>query len=280
VQNTITKTDVVAEAVRSLDELGYAKIEGAFAEEDVNRARALIEEWAARAEEVTTGDKPPMAEDTPMVWNLQAKDPFFMDFLMRCDELHAVLARKLSDPWYRPLPADEGNYILRNYVARSSDVVRLPMHIDSFIPFKGFFTTSITCSLVLDASDVENGCTMVVPGSHQSGEWADQSGFDQGIPLEANPGDIAMWDSRTWHGATENTSGRTRWVMNATFTPWWIKQAYDIPRGLPQAIYDALSDRQKALLGFTSIPYPDEGVGIDYRRGFDALRDRVEDYWA
>lgn len=279
-QETLERTNIVEEAVLSLEEKGYAQIPGAFAEEDVSRARALIEEWAGRADEMTAGDKPPMAADTPMVWNLQAKDPFFMDFLFKCEDLHRILARKLSDPWYRPLPAEDGNYILRNYVARSSDIVRLPMHIDSFIPFKGSLTTSITCSLVLDASDLENGCTMVVPGSHQSGEWADQGGFDVATPLEAKPGDIAMWDSRTWHGATENTSGRTRWAMNATFTPWWIKQAYDIPRGLPQHIYDELSPRQKAVLGFVSIPYRDESVGIDYRRGVDALRERVEDYWS
>jgi ectoine hydroxylase-related dioxygenase (phytanoyl-CoA dioxygenase family) len=125
---------------------------------------------------------------------------------------------------------------------------------------------------------MENGCTMVVPGSHQSGEYANQEGFDVAVPLEASRGDIVMWDSRTWHGARENNSGATRWVLNATFTPWWIKQAFDIPRALPQEIYQNLTPSQKTILGFSSIPFRDETLGIDSRRGYDDLRDRVNEY--
>jgi Phytanoyl-CoA dioxygenase (PhyH) len=273
-------TTVVEEALEGLKTKGYAKLERVYDSDELERALELIEKWHDRSTGAVTTDKPPMAEDTPMVWNLQAKDPFFVDMLFRAENLHRVLTKALNDPWYRPIPQDEPNYTLRNFVARSSDRVRLPMHIDSFIPYRGPYIISMTCSIALDDSSLENGCTMVVPGSHQSGEWADQKAFDDAIPMEAKAGDIVMWDSRTWHGAHENTSGRTRWVMNVTFTPWWVKPSYDIPRGMPQEIYETLTPSQKVVMGFCSIPYRDETVGIDHRRGYDALQEKVADYWA
>jgi len=40
----------------------------------------------------------------------------------------------LNDQWFRAFPQDQPNYILQNYMGRSSDGA-LPMHIDSFVPY-------------------------------------------------------------------------------------------------------------------------------------------------
>ena len=77
----------------------------------------------------------------------------------------------------------------------------------------------------LDNSTVNNGATIIVPGSHKSDEYAIQDPINAKY-LELDLGDIAVWDSRLWHGALPNQSGQDRWAIVATFTRWWIKQNY------------------------------------------------------
>lgn len=48
--------------------------------------------------------------------------------------------------------------------------------------------------------------------------------------------------------------------------------------GLPQEIYEKLTDNQKAMLGFCSIPYANEQEGVDKKRGYDKLLPHVDDY--
>ena len=88
-------------------------------------------------------------------------------------------------------------------------------------------------------------------------------------------GDVYVWDSRIWHGAGPNPGEGTRWSLIATYCRWWLKQMFDITGTLPQSVYDTLTDRQKAVMGFCSIPWSSETQGIDMKRGYDELPTRV-----
>ena len=46
------------------------------------------------------------------------------------------------------------------------------------------------CMVVLEESNEQTGCTLVVPGSHRSGEYCEQSALDRAVPIEAKPGDV------------------------------------------------------------------------------------------
>jgi ectoine hydroxylase-related dioxygenase (phytanoyl-CoA dioxygenase family) len=190
-----------------------------------------------------------------------------------------ILTQFLNDRWFTQIPAGAPNYILRSFLARSSNH-QMPMHIDSFIPSSGRNFFMMQCALLLEDSNESNGCTVLVPGSHRSDEYAPQESFATAVPMAAKAGDLMFWDSRLWHGARANVSDGTRWAMIATFGRWWIKQAFDIPGSLPQAIYQELSDSEKAVLGFCSVPYHDETTGIDMKRGYDLLPEHVRDYKA
>ena len=74
-----------------------------------------------------------------------------------------------------------------------------------------------------------------------------------------------------WHGAGENRSSRQSWILVATLQMWWVKQRADIPRMIPAHIFDTLSDRQKVLMGFCSMPPIDEFDSVDPRRGYDII---------
>jgi hypothetical protein len=255
-------------ALADLRKNGYCRLPKLYGEDQVGRALELVRQWVEG--QSLTDNLPRLVRDTPQLWNLQSKDIFFLELLFEPVEVEEILMACLNDPWYSSLPQDAPNYILRAYQARSS-AGAMPLHIDSFIPYGGDHTIAVQVSIVLEDMSPENGSTVVVPGSHQSGEWAKQDALKDAVPIEAEAGDVVIWDSRLWHGATKNTSGRTRWAVIATFTRWWIKQAFNITGNLPLEISERLTPRQKAVLGFCAIPYNDESEGIDMRRGYDSL---------
>ncbi|MFW6027497.1 MAG: phytanoyl-CoA dioxygenase family protein, partial [bacterium] len=175
------------------------------------------------------------------------------------------------------IPRNEPNYLLRSFIARSSNK-KLPMHLDSFVPYLGNHVIIMQASIVLEDQSAANGCTVVVPGSHLYGRYTTQDAFREAVPVESKAGDIVIWDSRLWHGTTENRSGKTRWAMVGTFCRWWMKQHWNITQNLPQEIYEQLTDSQRAILGFCSIPARDETTGIDLKRGYDDLLPEVSAY--
>lgn len=215
-------------------------------------------------------DIPNQDKGQQTIYNLQNKSLPLVRTLLDHELIEAVLISTLNDQWHKAIPLDRPNYILRSFLARNNQVAA-PMHIDSYIPYQGEHPLSIQVSLVLEPQNENNGCTIVVPGSHQSGEYTKQSARDQAIPLETQAGDIVFWDSRVWHGTCENRSDKSRWALIGTFVRWWIKQGYRITEVLPKEIYNELSDSQKAILGYCSVPFRDENEGIDFKTGYESL---------
>ena len=85
-----------------------------------------------------------------------------------------IAKQKLNDPYYRFLAADEPNYCLSYYNARSSGK-KLDLHIDSHIPYISDYTFSLQFTFLLEDSYIKNGCTTAVPGSHKSGKFTDRN---------------------------------------------------------------------------------------------------------
>lgn len=262
--------------VEKLRRDGYCVIPHAFGVERAEELLALAQRHFAQTEARQSDRMPFLNQDQPMVYNLQAKDRRYLEMLFGVPVMHRILHRFLNDEWFRPIPPDEPNYILRSYLARSS-AHRMPIHIDSFVPYGGPFVFIMQASFILQDQTTENGCTVLVPGSHLREEYAPQT-FDDAVPIETTAGDVVIWDSRVWHGALENQTDESRWALVATFQRWWLKQAFDIPGSLPQDLYDTLSPSQKAILGFCSVPYDTEMDGIDMKRGYELLPSRVANY--
>lgn len=216
-------------------------------------------------------------KEQPGVYNLQNKDFYFLEALFHFVEIEEVLKYFLNDKWYKPIPPENPNYILRGYHARSNSK-GLPLHIDSYIPYHSKYVFSVQLIIALEDQHIENGCTLVVPGSHLYGEYANQEALQNAIPIESKAGDVVIFDSRLWHGTADNISGKSRWALTVTFIRWWIKQQYDIPRGLPQQIYEKLSDKHKAILGFCSISPKNEFEGADMKTGYEKLKTDVNLY--
>ena len=69
---------------------------------------------------------------------------------------------------YRFIKKTEPNFNLLYFNARSSGK-ELELHIDCHLPFKGIKTNMMQFVILLEDSNIDNGCTKVVPGSHLTG---------------------------------------------------------------------------------------------------------------
>ncbi len=256
--------------VAELRDRGYSIIPAFLSDADRSRALKLVKPLYQGADWARDENNRSLEKNHQFVWNLQNKNKFFIDLLFANPQLDEILKSFLNDPWYRPIPQDKPNYILRSYLARSSAEL-LPLHIDSMVPYSGDEVFMMQCSFLLEDQSASNGCFQVVPGSHLSQQWADQEQRGSIIDIEAKAGDLIIWDSRLWHGAGKNNGGSTRWCLIATFCRWWLKQMFDIPAALPAETLEELNDVQKSVLGFCSIPSHDEHGWIDMKRGHEVL---------
>ena len=156
------------------------------------------------------------------------------------------------------------------FVHGLSHINKLDLHIDSYMPFKGDQTYMMQLIFMLEESNINNGCSMVVSGSHKSGKFCNRKS-KKIKNLIAKAGDLIVWDSRLWHGARENKYKKTRWALVATLTRWFIKQSMDITKSLPNKIYKKCTKKEKLLLGFCSIPPYNEFKGVNTKADYNQL---------
>jgi ectoine hydroxylase-related dioxygenase (phytanoyl-CoA dioxygenase family) len=100
------------------------------------------------------------------------------------------------------------------------------------------------------------GPTQFVPGSHRSGRQPDPQALEyegRGVVSGVGPaGTAVMWHDQTWHrGAPNQTTDRTRWVLQAPYGRRFIAQRFYpfINYRMPEAILKRANPRRKRLLG-------------------------------
>jgi len=267
----------IADAVEGISINGYAMIRNYLQPETLENLTALVEKnFHDQAGKEKIGVPARDASDK-IVYNLQSIDKLFTDILTT-EPVETIAKEFLNDQFYRFLDQDKPNYILTYYNARSSGEA-LDLHIDSGVPFIGNHPIMMQFVFLLEDSNAFNGCTVVVPKSHQSGTYTDRSlNMDELTKLEGKKGDLIIWDSRTWHGTIANKSGASRWALVATISRWWLKQYKNIPKTISNDLYQELSDAQKLLLGFCSIPPSDPFERVNTKNGYDFLKPNVDDY--
>ncbi len=265
----------VSEHVKRLRSMGYTKVDEAINADLVCKLLSMVQYQYTKI-----GSK--MAEapgewDADWILNLQNKDKEFID-LLDLPVVEVLMKELLNDPYMRHLPPNDPNYILGQFVARSS-TKPLELHIDAGMPQPGLKTNMVQLGFALEDANEHNGCTIVVPGSHLMGEYSDRQ-LEHVYPVSTVAGDLVIWDARLWHGAAENNSDHSRWSIVATFQRWWVKQSFDIPRALPDEIFQNLSHKQKAVLGFCTIPPLDETERRTRARGYQELKAHVADFYS
>ena len=204
-----------------------------------------------------------------LVFNLIGKDKIFIDLISN-NNLEQIISPILNDPFYNKIKEKYPNYIVGACTARSSGK-KLDLHIDSRIPYKGSQPISFLLLFCLEKMDGKNGATILVPKSHLSGTFPQKKNNNVKV-VKGEPGDLLIFDTRIWHGTTENKTSNSRWTINIVITQWWIKQQLNILHSIPKKIFSKLSNKQKQLLGFCSIPPDSVKDRISVKTGYEILK--------
>lgn len=176
--------------------------------------------------------------------------------------------REFIDICCSPALADVANHILRDdlrIALLSGLIVRKGapsqmIHTDQqMVSFET--PRPMLCNFMLALSDFrdEMGATRFVPGSHRLPAPVRMAGEDAlyltvediaSFPAEMEPGDICLFDSRTWHGQGPCVSNDTRVSILGNISVYWWNPYEDYTTGLHDAVYSSLGDTERVALGF------------------------------
>ena len=117
--------------------------------------------------------------------------------------------------------------------------------------------TSVVC---LSEFSSEMGSTRVVPGTHRgsppeisidtaTGRVANPSPIDS-LAIEAESGDLVMWDGRLWHAQGASTAAKTRIAIIQVFAMHMVKPQDVYPAIVHDDVYAKLSEAERQMLGF------------------------------
>ncbi len=95
-------------------------------------------------------------------------------------------------------------------------------------PYPDVLLNLVTMWMLTDYT-IENGGTIVIPGSHKrnsspqhgtsSDPWARYAGE---VQLQGKAGDVGLFDARTWHAIAPNVSTQDRVGFIVRYAPWWV----------------------------------------------------------
>lgn len=87
----------------------------------------------------------------------------------------------------------------------------------------------LTSIWMLTDFTVENGATLIVPGSHKANNNpTGHNGVDKMAPhpdeiqMTGKAGSVMVMDSRMWHATPRNVSGQIRAGLAIRWAPWWL----------------------------------------------------------
>ena len=151
------------------------------------------------------------------------------------------------DQWFMPHPVDP-----KEDYPRASDVRRSEQKRGDPVTARHPINPPVVCNVMFAITDftVENGATRLLPGSHRSGlhpvPGRDYDVFYAEVPA----GSFVVWEGRTWHAASLNTGDSPRVGITTYWSAPFIRQLLNFPYGLRPEVADALTEHERALMGF------------------------------
>jgi hypothetical protein len=95
-------------------------------------------------------------------------------------------------------------------------------------PYPDLMMNLVTIWMLTDFT-VENGGTIVIPGSHKrnyaprfGSEYDPMAKYAGEIQLTGKAGDLGLFDARTWHAIAPSTAKDERVAVLVRYAPWWL----------------------------------------------------------
>jgi len=250
-QRTFAQNDI-AGMTEALHVDGFALIPGVLSPEEVQRTRDAIDNLTGFAwDKHLTGP-------TDHYKNVFNRDKWFLDL---CDRQPLIdLAESTMGPdchiigesAWRSRPGHNGwsPHTDRTFIDVPEEyllngTVKLPIYL-------------CTAHYYLDDLDVSLAPTWVIPGSHKSGRalvWGKEKNPEwRGNELEpvlCKAGDVLFFRSEIWHTGSENTSDRTRYLLQVHYSHRFIAQQFSpfLRFQFAPHILETANPRQRRLLG-------------------------------
>lgn len=205
---------------------GYLIVEDVLGADELATADAIVADFIERSRQVTEQEghfdlEPGHTAQNPKVRRLSAPAAYhpFFDGLMRDDRVLDILT-----PLIGAAIRAQGDKLNMKAAGVGSPV---EWHQD-FAHYPHTNDDLCAVGLALDDATAENGCMMVVPGSHrgpildhhQDGYFIgaispDRDGIElsSAVPLEMKAGSLSVHHARTLHGSASNRSDRPRRLL-------------------------------------------------------------------
>ncbi len=229
-------------AIASVDQDGYAIVEGFLSPERLERVRREMEPvFEMTGSRDTQGKGRYSGIQTVHVHNLFAKTRAVDDIAIDPLLLHiieGVLGEQFQlsvgtamcpDPGVDPqgLHQDDGHYPVPR-------------------PRMRFLANTL---IALDDFTRANGATRIVPGSH---EWTQPIDHDIETSYAEMPaGSLLVFDGALWHsGGGNTTKDQRRRSINLNFNLSWLRQQENQYVGIPREVWLGMEERLQRLLGF------------------------------
>lgn len=209
------------EQVEFYHENGYLGIEGVLAKGEVEELQRVTDEFVEKSREISENDdvydlEPGHSKDNPQLRRLKNpvdQHPAY-EKALKNDRILDIIAQLIG-------PGIRTNGAKLNM--KSADFgSKVEWHQDwAFYPYTN--DDLLAVGVAIDDMTTENGCLMVIPGSHKGriynhhqngifvGAVTDQDfDDDDAVPIQVKAGGISIHHVRTLHGSYPNVSSKSR----------------------------------------------------------------------
>lgn len=127
----------------------------------------------------------------------------------------------------------------------------------------------VNCIVAIDDFTVENGATIVVPGSHLWPIERTPGPEDHPVPILMKAGSGCFFSGNLWHGGGENRTDLTRRAYIAVFQQPWLRTLENHFLSIPFELAAKMHPQLQAYLGY-SLHHPFLGL-VDFQHPRKAL---------
>ena len=231
-----------ADITASLDEHGYARMEGLLPPDDVSGRLAALDDLFAAT---PTGRNAFEGFRTQRIYAVFAKTRAFDDLAVH-PLLLAALDHALGEhhQFSAPVALQIGPGEAAQVLHRDEDVYPLPR------PHAPVVVNSMWA--LCDFTEA-NGATRLVPGSHR---WTDdrRPREDEAVPATMLAGSVLVYLGGLWHGGGANTTDRPRPGLLLEYVVSWLRPQETHLLTVPPEVARDLPPRLQELLGYNVFP--------------------------
>lgn len=270
---TMPGTPSTADAVERIQQHGFVVLEDAVPSELVDELVTAIDATMVRSD-VPFGQNNFLGLQTRRIFNLLRRDPAFAGVPIHSPALDIAEALLGPDLLLSSLTAID---IHPGETAQ-------PLHADdASLPVpRPHAPLAVVAIWALTDFTVDNGGTLVVPGSHQADRRPSSGDVHTAIPTTMTAGSILVYNGSLWHGGGANMSAARRMGIVCNYCAGWLRQEENQQLGLPREQVATFPTRLRRLVGYGTyrglqghVEGQDPATWFDPSAGLPMVWDRI-----